>query len=127
MFSLMKFVTGKVLWLNLLAILSVCVLPFTTALVGDYPWANLTVFLYALNILCIGVLFAILERIIISSKKLHLHPDHKITGKLKRSIAGISLNVLSCVLAFIWLPGTYLTLLISRLIFIISQLNIKEK
>lgn len=124
-FSELKFVSGKILWYNLWILLLVCLLPFTTALIGDYPFVSGAVFIYSIHIFIIGVTYNGLEKIILSSRELlqnHNCPRYNI----KRNLTGITLNLLACVFVFIWIPASYFFLIVSRLIFIVSQFNRKK-
>lgn len=123
MFARLKYVSGKILWTNLFSILIICVIPFTSALVGDYPHAKLIVAIYAFHIFIIGVLYAFIDRLILSSKELLINTEVE-HFMLKKHIVGNALNLLACMLSFVWIPGVIFTLIISRLLFILSQFKI---
>lgn len=125
MFNQLKFVSGKIMWLNLFTLLPLCLLPFTTALVGDYYAVKIAVFIYSLHIFVIGVVYNLLRKMILSSRKLLINADVP-EYHLKQNLNGTILNLLACIFAFIWLPAAYVLLIVSRLSFIVKQLRVKQ-
>jgi uncharacterized membrane protein len=60
MLSHIEIVDLKVLWINILLLLSIALTPFSTALLGRYPMQPAAVFTYGLNALATSILFNIL-------------------------------------------------------------------
>jgi len=52
-----RFIDRKLLWINIASLLFVALIPFSTALVGDYPYDSLASIVLEANLLIIGVLF----------------------------------------------------------------------
>lgn len=55
-FHRIRYVTGPLLWINILALLFVALLPLSTDLVGEYGHQTLASVVFDVNLLCIGVL-----------------------------------------------------------------------
>jgi len=67
-FLVMKTIDKNILWLNLVTLMGIVFVPFTTNLAGDYSDVPIAVELFHLNLLFIGALFYIQWRYI------HRHP-----------------------------------------------------
>lgn len=52
-----RFIDRRLLWINIGSLLFVALIPFSTALVGDYPYDSLASIVLEANLLIIGVLF----------------------------------------------------------------------
>lgn len=126
LFSTLKAVSGKILLLNLLSLLTVSIMPFTTALVGDYPFESITVFIYSFNVLVVRVIMSLLESTICRSKSELKNPNQVIYNR-RTNILGIGLALAACILSLVWPLGTYITLFISRLSLLLLLLKKKRK
>jgi uncharacterized membrane protein len=58
-FLLLKTIDKNLLWLNLIALMGIVFVPFSTDLSGDYSGVPVAVELFHINLLFIGVLFAV--------------------------------------------------------------------
>jgi len=58
-FHYVRLVNPTLLWLNIIILISIVLIPFTTNLAGDYMGAQIAVLLFHLNFLTIGLLFLI--------------------------------------------------------------------
>ncbi len=60
MLSHIEVINLKVLWINILLLMSIALSPFSTALLGRYPMQPIAVFTYGINALAISILFNVL-------------------------------------------------------------------
>ncbi|HEU0229047.1 MAG TPA: TMEM175 family protein [Burkholderiaceae bacterium] len=99
---------GGVLWSNLHLLFWLSLLPFTTGWMGENHFAQATLFLYGVNLLCCAIAYGILQRSIICLQG----PDSTLARAIGRDIKGrISpvLYVLGVITSFIspWLSGAF--------------------
>jgi uncharacterized membrane protein len=97
-----------ILVLNVLLLMSVCVLPFATSLFATYlresKGEHLAAAVYGAALLVMGVLFVVFNRHILISKAYLLQPELTAERReelLRRNIAGILPYVLATALAFV--------------------------
>ena len=76
----------KILWINLLLLLSVGLAPFSTALLGRYPLQQIAIIVYGLNALAVSVLFNILWFYPRIKKLTHEEPNTNIIAKRSRIV-----------------------------------------
>lgn len=79
LFQAIQKVNGKILWANLGLLLSLSLIPFTTAWMGEHFLTPAPVILYGINLMVSAIVFLILEKIAIS----HEGKDSKIGMALK--------------------------------------------
>lgn len=60
MFSHIESIDLKIIWINILLLLSVGLAPFSTALLGRYPLQPIAIIAYGINALAISILFNVL-------------------------------------------------------------------
>lgn len=127
-FARIKYVNGKILWLNLLLLLPMCVIPFTTSLAGDYPSSSISVFIYAIHITIIGIGYTLFERYLdtLASKK-SLDGSVSLGSHNLRNDLAVGLNVAACVVAFLWPPASFALLFCSRLVLLISYWRVSSE
>lgn len=78
-FHLLKRCDQRTLFWNLLVLISVCLLPFSTALAGEHPYFSLSAAIYASNLLLVNLVYRGLWR--------HaLHGDRLVQGDLDPAI-----------------------------------------
>ncbi|MBY6189344.1 TMEM175 family protein [Microbulbifer agarilyticus] len=128
LFARIKYVNGKILWLNLLLLLPMCVIPFTTSLAGDYPSSSISVFIYAIHITIIGIGYTLFERYLdtLASKK-SLDGSVSLASHNLRNDLAVALNVAACVVAFLWPPASFALLFCSRLVLLISYWRVSSE
>ncbi|MBY6210615.1 DUF1211 domain-containing protein [Microbulbifer agarilyticus] len=128
LFARIKYVNGKILWLNLLLLLPMCVIPFTTSLAGDYPSSSISVFIYAVHITIIGIGYTLFERYLdtLASKK-SLDGSVSLASHNLRNDLAVALNVAACVVAFLWPPASFALLFCSRLVLLISYWRVSSE
>nr|WP_010130419.1 TMEM175 family protein [Microbulbifer agarilyticus] len=121
LFARMQHINGKILWLNLLLLLPMCVIPFTTSLAGDYPHNSVSVFIYAIHITIIGIGYTVFERYLDAlSRKKAFDGSVSIGVHNFRNDLAITLNVAACIMAFVWVPAAFVLLFCSRLVVLFS-------
>lgn len=126
MFNALKLVSGKIITFNLISLFIISIIPFTTALVGDYYTESIPVFIYIMNIMVLRFTMSLLERTIAQSTSELKNPQKTSYDKLSNLI-GLFTNIAAIVMAFIWAPGALIILFISRFFLIRIQLKSKAK
>nr|WP_319377070.1 TMEM175 family protein [uncultured Methanoregula sp.] len=58
-FHFVKIVDPKLLWINIFLLIFIVLVPFSTDMAGDYPEVPVAVLFFHLNILIVGLLFAV--------------------------------------------------------------------
>ena len=90
-------------WINLLFLMVVVFVPFSTDLLGDYPTHRIAAMIYGCNITALGLTLYWLWAYATSGHRLvgsHLEPELVRKGK-RRILMGISANVCAVLLAFV--------------------------
>lgn len=108
-FRFVRRLDNKLLWLNLLFLLSIILMPFTTAYQSEYGLLRTPWILYSLNVSFTGVMQLLLQRHL-RNPRLQLidHPEHEHADlDLSRPLMAPIVFGVSIVLAFI-LPGVVL-------------------
>ena len=101
MFSHIVNIDLRTLWINLLLLLSVGLVPFSTALLGRYPLQPYAVIVYGINALAISVLFNILWFYPRLQHLTHEEPNQKIIAKRSRIvIVGPAVYALAIIFSF---------------------------
>jgi uncharacterized membrane protein len=76
----------RVLWINILLLLSVALAPFSTALLGRYPLQPIAVLAYGVNALIVSILFNILWFYPRIQHLTHEEPNQEIIGKRSKIV-----------------------------------------
>lgn len=58
-FHSIRHLNGGMLWLNILSLLFVALVPFTTSLAGDYHWVLISSIIFDVNFLIIGMIYVV--------------------------------------------------------------------
>lgn len=69
-FHFVHSVDSRLLWINILLLISLVFIPFSTDVAGDYPEVRIAVLLFHINILIVGLFFA--YQILYISESVHL-------------------------------------------------------
>ncbi|MBW2618402.1 MAG: DUF1211 domain-containing protein [Deltaproteobacteria bacterium] len=80
----MKYTTRRHLWLNILALMLVCLVPFSASMCGDYPDLRLSWFFFHLNLLTVGLIFFAQWRM--ASSQQHLLKDDPVESGTTRDM-----------------------------------------
>lgn len=92
----------KVQWINLMLLLSVGFIPFTTALLGRYPLDNTASLAYGINLLAVAIVYNLLFAYALMRKLLHGEVEKRFFKRsLKRSSLGIAIYALGIVFTFV--------------------------
>ena len=92
----------KLLWINLLLLLSVGLAPFSTALLGRYPLQQIAIIVYGLNALAVSVLFNILWFYPRIKRLTHEEPNPNVIAKRSRIVlVGPIIYALAIVFSFV--------------------------
>ncbi len=86
MFSHIENIDLRVIWVNLLLLLSVGLTPFSTALLGKYPMQSIAVLAYGINALAVAILFDILWFYPRKQKLTHEEHNPKIIAKRSKIV-----------------------------------------
>lgn len=76
------------LWINILILMAISLIPFTTALIGEYVTARLPVMVYGVNLVCVGLLLELHWRY---ATKGHRLVDADLDPALIRSVSQVIL------------------------------------
>ncbi len=121
MLSHIEVVDRKVLWVNILLLMTIALSPFSTALLGRYPMASAAVLTYGINALAVSVLFNVLWFYPRLQRLTHEEPNPEVIAKRSKIvIVGPIVYGLATFFAFI-VPlvslGLYIFVTIFYLIF----------
>lgn len=101
-FSHIEKVDRRLLWVNILLLLSVALSPFSTALLGRYPLEPIAVQTYGINALAISALFNIMWFYPRSRHLTHEEPNPEIIAKRSKIVlAGPAVYSLAIVFSFV--------------------------
>jgi uncharacterized membrane protein len=95
-------VDRPLLWINLLFLLWVALVPFSTALLSEYPMAQIAITLYGLNLIAIGLTLAFHWRYATVETR-HVDPDiHPglVRGGLLRTLIAPAVYVVAIAVSF---------------------------
>ena len=86
MFSHIETIDLRIVWINILLLLSVGIAPFSTALLGRYPLEPIAVFVYGLNAMAVSTLFNILWFYPRIRQLTHEEPNPEIIAKRSKIV-----------------------------------------
>jgi uncharacterized membrane protein len=114
----------KVLWLNNLLLFWLTVLPFTTAVIGDYPRVPGVVALYALTLCLAGLSFTLMGYYVFFMSDLFpvVVPRQTRLREWQRSLIGSGVYALAAGLAFVWVEAALVVLAVIPLFFVVPTL-----
>ena len=119
-FHFIRIVDPRLLWINIFLLIFIVLIPFSTDMAGDYPEVPVAVLFFHVNILVVGLIFAVHWRHICRSEHLcDTRPDESV--KRARfidtslipivAIAAIVVSMISCpasLLVYLSIPGIIL-------------------
>ena len=92
----------KVQWINLLFLLSIGFIPFTTALLGRYPLQHIAVLVYGLNLLAVAIIYNIFFAYALMEKLVHKEVDIKFAkSSSRRASVGIFIYLAGIIFSFV--------------------------
>ena len=81
-------------WINLIFLLSVGFIPFTTAILGRYPLDHISLLVYGINLLAVAIIYNVFWAYALRQKFAHMELEIGfIKSSLKRSSVGILIYV----------------------------------
>ncbi len=102
MLSHIEVVNLKILWINILLLMSIALIPFSTALLGRYPMQPIAVFTYGVNALATSTLFNILWFYPRTQRLTHEEPNPDIIAKRSKvALVGPTVYGLATLFSFI--------------------------
>ena len=107
--TLAKIINRTLLYLNMLFLSFVCLLPFSSHLLGTYPESQLGVGFYSVNVMIIGAMIYIIREYIINSKQIEnnqLDKFDRLYGKV-RIMLTMGLPLLAILFSFV---NTYISI-----------------
>jgi uncharacterized membrane protein len=105
-FNHVRHITMRLLWFNVLFLFWMCIVPFTTAFIGDYSDSPVVVAIYALNMMLCGASFTLMAwyAFLRADISTHLLTNAQMKKEIIKGVAGSSVYLLTLVIAFIWRP-----------------------
>ncbi|MFA4877110.1 MAG: TMEM175 family protein [Methanoregula sp.] len=119
-FHFIRIVDPRLLWINVFLLIFIVLIPFSTDIAGDYPEVPIAVLFFHVNILMIGLIFAVHWRHICHSEHLcDQKPDDSVirarfidtTLIPVVAVAAILVSMISCpasLLVYLTIPGIIL-------------------
>ncbi len=100
-FAVIERSTRGLLWINLLALVAVSFLPFSTAFVARYPAATASVVIYGLNLLWFSIMLNVVWAYAVRKRLVAELDDATITASTRRSYIVTILCVIAIALSFV--------------------------
>lgn len=69
-FHFVRDIDSRLLWINIILLIAIVFIPFSTDVAGDYPGILIAVLFFHINIIIIGLIFAYHARYILQTRKL---------------------------------------------------------
>ena len=114
-------INGKLIWVNIIFLLSVGILPFTTALIGKYPLQELTVVLYGINLFAISLSMNFFTLHAMNDHLIDLDGHSKsIHNTRKRNLVSLVLYPLAVLCAFINIEMSLILFIVVPVFYIAS-------
>ncbi|MBD2769139.1 DUF1211 domain-containing protein [Hymenobacter sp. BT664] len=106
------------IWLNILFLLSIVLMPFTSAYYGEYPQLNVPFVLYCASVISTGLLQMLMQRSLASPKRGYVHPEVRRHPDLDlgRPMIPTVVFALGIVVALV-LPNSWMSRMVFILIF----------
>ena len=114
-FHFVRTVDPVLLWITIFLLITIVLVPFTTDIAGDYPVMEIAVLPFHLNILAVGLVYALHWRYICASPQLcNPVPDQKVMRGWTRETALIPIvAIIAGLLSFLTPVGSLLVYLIA--------------
>lgn len=116
-----KHIDWKLLWMNILFLFFLCILPFTTAFIGDYSDSGMVVAIYSMNMFLCGSTFAFMGYYAflgadLSTKEIS---RKQMKNELFKGVIGASVYLMTTGIAFIWRPLALFILFLVPFLFVV--------
>jgi uncharacterized membrane protein len=118
-----RHIDWKLLWMNVLFLFWLCILPFTTAFIGDYSDSGMVVAIYSINMFFCGSSFTFMGYYAflhanLSTKELTRKQMQK---ELFKGVIGAGVYLATTGIAFVWRPVALVILFMIPLLFVVPQ------
>jgi len=102
-FHFVRDIDSRLLWINIILLIAIVFIPFSTDVAGDYPGILIAVLLFHTNIIIIGLIFSYHAYYILQSRKLcDPNFDQKfLEGQFYRSVLTSLIAFIAITLAFV--------------------------
>jgi uncharacterized membrane protein len=112
-FHFVRDIDSRLLWINIILLISIVFIPFSTDVAGDYPGILIAVLLFHINIIIIGLIFSYQAHYILQSRKLcDSDFDQKfLQGQFHRSVLIPVISFIAVIIAFVNPPVSLLVYL----------------
>lgn len=102
-FHFVKRTNRQLIWLNMLFLLCVAIIPFSTALIGRYPFQQITTIIYGANLIAAGLSLYVLLWYSNSNNRLvdKQHDRHLLSLARRRILVGPLVYLVAILLSFI--------------------------
>lgn len=119
-FRFIKYIDGRLLWNNMIGLIFIAFLPYSTNLAGDYSQVQSGVALLEVNLLIIGIIFY--QHWSYATSQAHLTidtvaPDIIRQGK-EKNLSLIALSLIALILSFLSPPLSVLTYLLLPFLYV---------
>lgn len=118
-----KHIDWKLLWMNVLFLFWLCILPFTTAFIGDYSDSGMVVAIYSINMFFCGSSFTFMGYYAFLSADLSTKDISRkqMKKELFKGIIGAGVYLATSGIAFIWRPFALLILFLIPFLFVVPN------
>ena len=116
-----RHINWKLLWLNVVFLFWLCILPFTTAFIGDYSESGMVVAIYSMNMFFCSTSFVFMGyyaflRADLSTNEIS---RKKMKNELYKGLIGTGVYLATTGLAFIWRPLALFILFLIPFLFVV--------
>jgi uncharacterized membrane protein len=122
-FNHIRHIDWKLLWLNVLFLFFLCILPFTTAFIGDYSDSGMVVAIYSVNMVFCGASFTYMGYYAFLRANLSTNEISRkqMKSELHKGLIGLSTYLLTAGIAFLYRPLALVILFLIPLLFVVPQ------
>jgi uncharacterized membrane protein len=122
-FNHIRHIDWKLLWMNVLFLFFLCILPFTTAFIGDYSESGMVVAIYSVNMVFCSASFTFMAHYAFLQANLSTMEISRkqMKQELIKGILGISTYLMTIVIAFLFRPLALVILFLIPFLFVVPQ------
>jgi uncharacterized membrane protein len=122
-FNHIRYINMKLLWLNVLFLFWMCILPFTTAFIGDYSNSDIIVAIYSLNMTLCGASFTVMAwyAFLLADLSTQLLSRGQMKREIIKGVLGSTVYFLTLIIAFIWRPLALVLLFLLPFLFVVPS------
>ena len=128
-YNYIKFVDWKLMWLNIVFLFWICVLPFTTAFIGDYSNVPAVVAIYSLNMFFCGSSFSFMAYYAVQKAGMSIEALPEVIKKkeIRKGIMGACLYAATIGIAFVFRPLALFIFLAVPVLYVVPGLFMTDK